>query len=286
MQKRLAILAVIATLAAVGLLAGQTGPLGTPQQGIAESGSGQNAEKQSNSQSGNQSSPNPVTSFPQPTAPTCDGACQQGRQNLAIQRKLEWFTGLLALVGFLQVGGMVWQALLLKQTRGDVHAQANWMKTQADQMERQLRLQEVPFKQWVEIGLWKNLTPHPRPTATEPTVTLSFEVGNSTQFPFTLKRVATRKGVETWDSPNMEHLIPPNDYYLAYIFFHISAAELELYRLDKLAAMIEIETEIRDVLRNDCDPQHFRQTVIFGPNRCEAAKHSPHIEGFTLEQTR
>jgi hypothetical protein len=40
----------------------------------------------------------------------------------------------LAIVGFLQMVTMVWQAILLRQTRGDVHAQAEWIKTQAEHM--------------------------------------------------------------------------------------------------------------------------------------------------------
>jgi hypothetical protein len=76
----------------------------------------------------------------QPTALTCDEACQQGRENLAIQRKLELFTGGLVVVGLLQVGSMVWQAILLNQTRGDVHTQAGWMKTQTEHMGRQTEI--------------------------------------------------------------------------------------------------------------------------------------------------
>jgi hypothetical protein len=141
MLKRLAILALVGAVATVSLLAAQTAPLSPPKQGVAEPSSGKNAPKQPDPQKTNP----PTRAMPapgQPSTPTCDEACQQGRENLAIQGKLEWFTGLLALVGFLQVGGMFWQALLLRQTRGDVHAQADWMKTQAGYMERQTKILE------------------------------------------------------------------------------------------------------------------------------------------------
>jgi hypothetical protein len=185
---------------------------------------------------------------------------------------------ILAFIGALGVGAAV-------LTLREIDAQVRQMKTQTDLTERQLRLQEVPFRQWVEIGLWKNLTPHPQPTATEPTVVLNFEIRNATQFPFTLKRVATKRGGEAFALSNMKHLIPPNDSYLAYISFDISPAELELYRRDQATAMIEIETEIRDVLLKDCEPQHFQQTVTFGPNRCEAAEHRPHYH-MRIKQVR
>lgn len=44
------------------------------------------------------------------------------------------------MVGLLQVGGMIWQGFLLRQTRGDVHRQAEWMETQAGQMEAQTKI--------------------------------------------------------------------------------------------------------------------------------------------------
>jgi hypothetical protein len=46
-------------------------------------------------------------------------------------------TGGLVFVGLLQVGSMIWQGISLRQTRGDVHTQAEWMKTQAEYMARE-----------------------------------------------------------------------------------------------------------------------------------------------------
>ena len=50
------------------------------------------------------------------------------------------FTGLLVVVGFLQVATMAWQAWLLKGTLAEIHKQANWMETQAARMSRQIDL--------------------------------------------------------------------------------------------------------------------------------------------------
>lgn len=51
-----------------------------------------------------------------------------------------WLTGGLVFVGFLQVGSMIWQAILARGTRIDVHAQAGWMKEQTGRMSRQADL--------------------------------------------------------------------------------------------------------------------------------------------------
>ena len=106
MLKRLVIFTLLAT-ASVGFLKGQTAPLGAPKQGITKPNSGQSGGEQSQTKDGQKSAPNPITAAPQPAAPDCDEACQQGRANLAIQGKLEWFTGVLAIVGVLQVGTMI-----------------------------------------------------------------------------------------------------------------------------------------------------------------------------------
>ena len=70
----------------------------------------------------------------------CDEACQQGRQSLALQRRLAWFIGLLVLVGLIQVGAVSWQGWLLRKTGGDVRRQAGWMETQAGMMKDQTEI--------------------------------------------------------------------------------------------------------------------------------------------------
>jgi hypothetical protein len=140
MLKRLAILFVLWPLTTVGILVGQDALKGTPKQGVTKPSSGQNGKAQSTPQDGKQAAPDAVLPTPQPSTPNCDEACQQARENLQIQRELSLFTGLLVFVGLLQVGTMLWQAWLLKQTRGEVHAQAKWMKTQSGYMESQTKI--------------------------------------------------------------------------------------------------------------------------------------------------
>jgi hypothetical protein len=70
----------------------------------------------------------------------CDETCQQGRANLRIQSRLAWFTGGLVVVGLLQVVLIGWQAIVLRQTKADVHRQADWMETQAGHLSRQADL--------------------------------------------------------------------------------------------------------------------------------------------------
>lgn len=87
---------------------------------------------------GKPASQGPATPLATTDAPNCDEACQQGRQNIALQQRLIWLTGGLVLVGLLQVGSMVWQGIVMNRTKSDVHAQAGLMKTQADLMGQQL----------------------------------------------------------------------------------------------------------------------------------------------------
>jgi hypothetical protein len=137
MLKRLAIFGVLA-FASIGFLSCQGPPLGTPEQGVAKPNSGKSGQTQGNVQNGRQSSPETVLpSLPKLTTSNCDEACQQGRQNLAIQRNLELFTGLLVLVGGLQAGTMVWQGIFLRRTWRDIHTQAGTMESQGRIMEKQ-----------------------------------------------------------------------------------------------------------------------------------------------------
>ncbi len=170
MLKRLAILGLFGTLATVSLLKGQTAPLSTPKQGIAKPGSSQNGSAQPNPQDSKQAAPNAMTSSQQPTTPTCDEGCQQGRQNLAIQGKLEWFTGVLAIVGVLQVGTMIWQAWLLKGTLSAIQVQAKDARTstkvtldairdQTTQLERQVQASHDGLRAWVGIDIRENQSP-------------------------------------------------------------------------------------------------------------------------------
>jgi hypothetical protein len=130
MLKRWTILTVFGALATIGLLKGQTALLSTPKEGITKPNGGENGKAQPTAQDGKQATPDSVPSTRQPTTPNCDEACQQGHQNLAIQGKLELFTGVLAVVGVLQVLTMIWQAGLLRGTLVQIRTQANHMEMQ------------------------------------------------------------------------------------------------------------------------------------------------------------
>jgi hypothetical protein len=156
MLKDLAVMAVIGF--GVGILSAQQIPADAPKQGVAESSGSSKGQKQPQAQSGDKSAPSPVAPTPKPTTPTCDESCQQGRENLKIQNRLTWLTGGLVMVGLLQVGGMIWQAVLLAKTRDEVHTQAGWMKTQTEHMGSQLaeiKRQADLMQRQIEIGINK-----------------------------------------------------------------------------------------------------------------------------------
>lgn len=139
MLKRLAI-SVWVVFVSVGILTAQNPPPSPPKQGIAIQETSKKGQEQPQAQPHNQTAPNLAASTPQPTTPPCDEACQQGRDNLKVQNRLAWLTFGLVVVGAFQVGGMIWQAILIRQTRSDVHTQAEWMKTQAGYMKDQTEI--------------------------------------------------------------------------------------------------------------------------------------------------
>ncbi|HEY2858738.1 MAG TPA: hypothetical protein VGJ21_10010 [Terracidiphilus sp.] len=145
MLKRLAILAVL-VISAVRLLPGQQTPTGTPKQGIAKQEGAGKGQVQPQAQGDNKAAPKPMASGPQPTTPSCDESCQQGRQNLQIQNRLALFTGGLVVAGFFQLVLIGVQAFFLWQTRSDVHTQAEWMKAQTGHMKRQVAVAEKQAK--------------------------------------------------------------------------------------------------------------------------------------------
>jgi len=140
MLKRLAIIGLLIPLATVGILADQDAPKGTPEQGITKAGTGQSGQQQAGTQGNSQAAPKSPAAIVETDAPKDEAAKAEARENLKIQRELAVFTGLLVFVGFLQVGTMLWQAWLLKQTRGDVHEQAGWMKAQVGHMKDQTEI--------------------------------------------------------------------------------------------------------------------------------------------------
>lgn len=171
MMRKLLIVAVLLTTASVGFLPGQSSPLSSPKQGVAEASGGKNGSGHGQPDNGQQSATHETPSAPQPATPGCDEACEQGRDNLAIQWKLELFTGVLAVVGVLQVSTMIWQGILLAGT---------W-KT----IEKQSRLTEFAQKPWIKIEHWEVEVEDAKEA------TCYFSVVNPTEFPLTLREVIT-----------------------------------------------------------------------------------------------
>jgi hypothetical protein len=173
---------------------------------------------------------------------------------------------------------------VLREQTNATRAAADAAKESADATLKSVELQEVAYRQWVVLDLWKNSTPHIQPTATEAELTLRFEVGNETNFPLTLKRLTTSK--ETISSTVSNNaLITPDDSYLAFFSFDATPAELELYRLNSLIVTIVVEAVIVDVLERECIPQRFTQDITFGPTRCNVADRPRHFQ-LKIKQTR
>lgn len=137
-------------------------------------------------------------------------------------------------------------------------------------------VQEVQYKQWAEIGGWRDFTPKPIPD--DATLALGFEVKNTTNFPFTLKHLRIKSGIAP-DGHAKNHLIAPRGAHDAVYLFEATPAELELYKLNQLIIILTIEVVIKDVLGSVRPPQIIRPTIMFGPERCETIGHTHHFQG-------
>ena len=127
MLKKLPMLGVL-IVATVGFLPGQTAPPNAPKQGVAKPTSGKHGSDHSPAQDGAKATPNAPPIASQPPAPPCDEACQQGRQNLAIQEKLKQFTGILAKVGVVQTAILILTVFaIVGQTRANKNVARAWI---------------------------------------------------------------------------------------------------------------------------------------------------------------
>ncbi len=130
-MKRLAILALFGALTTISFLPGQTAPLGAPEKRIAKADGGQDGKDHRQSQRDHQNTPEAV-SYIQVSANKSNGLSDKTSNDLGIQRKVEWFTGVLAFVGVLQVAALIWQAILFLRTLRAIRRQAGQMETQTD----------------------------------------------------------------------------------------------------------------------------------------------------------
>jgi len=235
-----------------------------------------------------QDTPHPSQSAPPPSRPVVAATappatpCSQHdpcyTENASPQKLLpEWRTPEWVIVYVTIVYSAIagWTLIAIRRQGLSMRRQTTLLRRSADAMRDSVKLQEVQCKQWVEVGLWQNKTHH---NVTGAVLTLAFEVGNSTKYPLTLKKLTTgRKGKES-SSSSVNYSIAPEDSYLAYYSFNATPQEMELYKQNKLEVVLSIETEIRDVLGKDNPPQHFTHTVTFGPTRCDSIDQPPHLQ--------
>jgi hypothetical protein len=246
MLKCLAIVAI--AFASVSLLPAQATPQGPPRQGVAEPHHSESGRQQPDASAAQQSPPERMMPSVQPTAPACDEVCQQGHQNLAIQGKIEFFTGVLALVGALQglVFFLTWKTIA-----------------------RQTNLQEFLTRQWVDVGnfhvgwedprmdpVWDTEKARERPGKTENLrnsleLHFSFDILNNTHAPLTLTRVSVKvsKGAKGMEWETHEYvanvILPPirpagDNAYTCGFALMLDAKQVRLYAATCFGMQLEI----------------------------------------------
>ncbi len=174
------------------------------------------------------------------------------------------FVGILGVIA--AVGTLV---KIERQTKATEDA-AVATQNSATAMFKSVELQEIQFRQWVEIGDWENMTHYIQPTSDKATIIIRFKVGNTTKFPLTLKVVTTKRlGQSDTFAPNT--LVPPEEGYPADFSVAVEGRDLALYRENNYVFGLAIEVTYEDVLRKDW-PQHFLHVVHCGPTRCDVTE--------------
>jgi len=259
-------LALFGALTPISLLAGQTPPLSPPKEGIAKPNSGQNGPQKPNPQDTQNDSQGASAASSQPSAPGCDENCQNQRQNLDMQRKIEWFTGILAAVGVLQgvVLFLTWKAI-----------------------RRQSDLQAFLTRQWVdvanfgvsdedprEIPEWDLPKRHERPKrdeALKKSIELhsGFDVLNNTPYPLPLRKIVTYvskggRGLE-WIKHEFsaDVVLPPNrsvgdNFYSCFFSVSLDEREVELHAATCFGFQIRIDVIFLDAEGKEVIQQFHR----------------------------
>jgi hypothetical protein len=104
----------------------------------------------------------------QAQSPRQDDEAKEAEENIRIQGKLVTFTGLLVVVGFLQVGTMIMQWYLMR---------------------RQTIFQQLTLSQWIDTDEWEAGPTHIVPNVTMAALPVSFQIGNTTKLPLVLNTV-------------------------------------------------------------------------------------------------
>ena len=153
MFKQLAICFLFVTLAAAGLHAGWAAPPGSQNPGTANPTTSQRAIKQAATQSGSQTpqSQQPITV--QVQAPIDATADEQARENLEIQRNLEWFTGVLAAVGVLQALCLIWTYLQIRKQAELMEHQSRSLIKQTILLKQSTRAAQISAKAAMGVAI-------------------------------------------------------------------------------------------------------------------------------------
>ena len=118
----------VSSLTAVAVSTVKKSPASTPTQGTGASNGIQNVQGQTGTNEVGKIKPNtPQPHTVDPSTGT-DESRQQASANLKIQEMLAIFTGLLVVVGFLQVGAMILQGRLMYRTLGTIKRQVDSME--------------------------------------------------------------------------------------------------------------------------------------------------------------
>lgn len=180
----------------------------------------------------------------------------------------------LGVVGF---AGIVIGIFTLRYLKRQATESANATKA----MRESIELQELQFRQWVEIDDWSNVTGYLQPTVKQAMIVIQFKIGNTTKFPLTLREITTKhKGTIQTIAPNT--LIPPGDGHPVDIGVELDLNQLALYWKQECAFGMVIDVIYEDVLEKK-RTQHFLYFVQCGPSRCDAteASNRPYAEPVT-----
>lgn len=139
-------------------------------------------------------------------------------------------------------------------------------------------LQQAQLRQWVETSDWTVTAPFLQPTTTESTVTVSFDLGNPTRLPLTLKAIRLtiepvwQKKEQQSSSMGMHHALPPDNPYPLSIQLPIRGVFLDLYRNRKLDIVVAMDVEFADafdvlrkqrfVVSGKCGPTNWHELSV------------------------
>jgi hypothetical protein len=179
-----------------------------------------------------------------------------------------WPEGITAWLLLLTLIAIVWQAW---ETRKSAKATAD----AASAALQSVKLQEIQFRQWVEIKNWRNITASAYPNVERPTICVRAKIRNTTQYPLVLKEFTIRQGGRTQtSSPNWT--MPPKGAYKVPIYADIVAEDgLAEYARGNHAFGVTIDLIFQDAFKKDRS-QHFIYWVYCGRDYCRAEMTESH----------